>query len=226
MQSICTIEHHAVLYALLARAVLKKGRQGRQYLEAFTEQYGTERGKRMAACAALESVEASALTYPIFKEWRGEPGQMQTGMEENTSRFVTYVSRCQWVESWKKYGLLEFGKPYCRLIDKALYSAYQPEAKLEVCSLLSAGDEQCRFDWGYERDADSARRVKELQERVGIKYVRDFDFHTSDLYRVACQVFGACMGAEGETVCKNALKEFGDIFGEDAKRRVLEAAER
>ena len=225
----CRIEQHAVLYGLLARAATAHGPAGREALISVTVEYGLERGRRMARYAAQEGIVPRGENYSLFKEWRSLPGQMCPGESVGEPSFTTTVTRCEWVESWKKYGLLEFGRTYCQYIDRKLYEGFQESCPtrrtLTVRSTLSAGDPVCRFDWGYARTPALAAWSAENQRELGDRYVRDFDFHTGDLLRVAWRVFQEKLGEEGRTICLTAWEEFGRMFGEECRKAVRAAAE-
>lgn len=221
----CSIEHHAVLYALLARNALAIGDDGKRALKNATIAYGNERGRRMANYAQKEGIIPCGETYPIFKEWRapGEEGNIP-GESGNLPSYTTRVIRCQWTESWKKHGLLEYGRYYCHDIDKSMYQSYQQFHKLTIHGLLSAGDEMCIFDWGYPRTLDMAAQIAEKQGEIGERYVRNFNFHTADLLRTVASVLQEECKERGEHACQRAWEEFQEIFGTEYSKVVEQSA--
>lgn len=63
-ESVCDIEQHAVLYALLEKeAVEQAGEAGRTAMTEATAQYGLERGRRMRAHALEHGDEVNSFTY-------------------------------------------------------------------------------------------------------------------------------------------------------------------
>lgn len=212
----CGIEHHAVLYALLARRALEFGAEGEKALKDATIAYGNRRGRRMAGYARKEGIIPCGETYPIFKEWRSSAEEKNIpGESESLPSYTTRVLRCQWTECWKKYGFLEYGKYYCCDIDKSMYQSYQQSHKLTIHGLLSHGDTACIFDWGYPRTSDIAIRITEKQEEIGERYVNNFNFHTADLlWSVSVTLFEK-FGERGKKACQGAWEEFRDIFGSE-----------
>ena len=65
----CKIEHHAVLFALLAkRAIEECGDQGREAILAGMTAYGNERGMRMAENALAHGDELTTMTNQAYGE--------------------------------------------------------------------------------------------------------------------------------------------------------------
>ena len=65
----CKIEHHAVLFAFLAkRAVEISGNAGREAILSGMTLYGNERGKRMAANALSHGDELTTMTNQAYGE--------------------------------------------------------------------------------------------------------------------------------------------------------------
>lgn len=222
----CQIEHHAVLYGLIAKFAMEYGEDGQRAIEEATRQYGLERGKRMAEHARQEGMACNGETYPIFKEWRApKPEQMVAGTALNWPHYTTTVQRCEWVESWKKHNLLCHGKLYCQHIDENLYEGYQSMHKLSVRSLLSAGDNCCMFDWGYRRSEEAGATIIVQQKEIGEKYIRNFDFHCADLLHKAGVQMELILKDAGAEICLKALKQFIDIFGEAYYLAILSALE-
>jgi len=226
-QKICQIEHHAVLYGLLAKFAMDQGDAGHKAMIAATRKYGLERGKRMARHAKQEGIICCGETYPIFKEWRPSyPGQMLAGTTYNLPHCTTTVKRCEWVESWEKHELLAYGKLYCQYIDENLYNGYQSIHRLSVHSLLSAGDSCCTFDWGYHRPEDADPTIEVQQKEIGEKYIRNFNFHCGDLLHKISMELTAHLADTGVALCLKALKQFIEIYGKGYYRVMLEEIER
>lgn len=224
-QPLCQIEHHAVLYALLARSAVLLGKAGEEAIKKATIEYGLERGRRMASYAEQEGIAPCAETYSIFKEWRPpREGQMIAGQSDETPSYVTRVNRCEWVDSWKKHGILEYGRLYCIHIDRSLYQGYQSERSLTVRSLLSAGDQTCTFDWGFAKSEDTEKSVSRMREQVQDRYVKDFTFHTADLLRIVSRVLVQELGQEGRIACEQAWTQFQELFGAEYSVAILDRA--
>ena len=80
---VCRIEHHAVLFALLAKyAVTICGKRGEEAIQKGMIVYGNERGARMAANALARGDELTTMTSQAYGEWKPDyEGQMEFGQE-------------------------------------------------------------------------------------------------------------------------------------------------
>jgi len=222
---VCEIEHHAVLYGYLARRAIEAGLESRRALAAATYRYGLERGMRMADYAAAEGLPRTMPTYSLFKEWRPQrPGQNIPGESVKRPHFLTSVARCEWAETWKKYGLTPYAKTYCLYVDKALVKGYNPELELDIPANLSFGDDYCEFSWGYDRTPEIDAELKALGEKIGTKYVRDFNFHTAHLYCCIARVLRDQLGEAGAEIARASLREFTETFGEPYREALRDAA--
>ncbi len=220
------IEHHAVLYGLIAREAIQSSITARCTLAKATSIYGAERGHRMAAYAQAENIERTMPAYALFKEWRPpQEGQMVTEEAVRSPQFATTVRRCEWYETWKKYGLLEYGNMYCRYVDKQLVKGFNPELELDIPALLSLGDPCCIFNWGYERTPEIEEELARQQAAVGCKYVRDFLYHTAHLYCAMSRVFAEDLGEEGRGIIDRAMEQFDSLFGMEYRSAIKQSAE-
>ena len=77
----CKIEHHAILFALLAKeAILECGDAGKEAILEGMTTYGNERGARMAANALAHGDELNTMTNQAYGEWKPDyDGQMEFG---------------------------------------------------------------------------------------------------------------------------------------------------
>ncbi|MBR6261515.1 MAG: L-2-amino-thiazoline-4-carboxylic acid hydrolase, partial [Erysipelotrichaceae bacterium] len=116
------IRHHAYLYAVLCRHILEcAGRQeGEKLIEAFTRDYGLRRGRRMKKNAEKGDMS----DFFIVGEWKGQPGENISCLSYEKDETVSVVTKCAWYDTWKEYGLLDYGPYYCRYIDKAICEGY------------------------------------------------------------------------------------------------------
>ena len=77
----CKIEHHAILFALLAKeAILECGDAGKEAILEGMTTYGNERGARMAANALAHGDELNTMTNQAYGEWKPDyDGQLEFG---------------------------------------------------------------------------------------------------------------------------------------------------
>ena len=101
----CKIEHHAILFALLAKhAITLCGDDGAETIQEGMISYGRERGARMAANAQANGDPLNMMTDQAYGEWQPEyEGQMEVGWVRTEPTFQTYIRKCPWCDAWKKH---------------------------------------------------------------------------------------------------------------------------
>ena len=146
-----TIEHHAVMFALLAKHAIEiSGEKGKEAILAGMTRYGNERGRRMALNALERGDKLTVLNSQAYGEWKPDfPGQMEFGVTCGMPVLHTYIARCAWCDAWAKHGLTEYGKYYCCNIDNAWFQGFNPEFTCtQLNPPMSWGGDCCRFSWG------------------------------------------------------------------------------
>ena len=106
-----TIEHHAVMFALLAKHAIEiSGEKGKEAILAGMTRYGNERGRRMALNALERGDKLPLLNSQAYGEWKPDfPGQMEFGVTCGMPVLHTYIAKCAWCDAWAKHGLTEYG---------------------------------------------------------------------------------------------------------------------
>lgn len=214
----CKIEHHAILFAYLARRAIEVcGEEGKEAILAGMTTYGNERGQRMAANALAHGDELNTMTNQAYGEWKPDyDGQMEFGQLRTEPTLQTYISKCAWCDAWKKHGLTEFGKLYCVNVDNAVYQGFRSDF---VCTptttAMSWGGERCEFDWGYPLSAEEVSALAEKKKDLGTSCMKDFNFHTAHLKSTICRTLIQKLGEDGEKAVALALKDYTDTFGQE-----------
>lgn len=210
-----TVEHHAVLYALIAKQIMIfDPDQGEYHVLEATGRYGEERGKRMAQAARKDGCRLTPYAYMVYGELPLVTGASKSSSSMEHGRLLTSVSQCGWLEAWKKYDLTEYGAMYCRVIDESVYRGFNPELELKVSSCLSEGDEACGFDWGTAGSAEEYGECQKIAEKLGTSLKKDFLFHTSRILAVMSEYLREAYGQKADEIVKQAMEEFTRIFGE------------
>ena len=211
-----TVEHHAVLYALIARQImLADPDQGEVHILEATGRYGEERGKRMAQAAKKEGCPLTPLVYMIYGELPAVTGGSRSSFFFENGRCLTSVSGCGWLDAWKKYDLMKYGSYYCRVIDESVYRGFNPDLKLKISSCLSRGDASCGFDWGEAVSEEEFNRYRENAGTLAAGFRKDFLFHTSRILAVMKEYLEEVYGRRGIEIVKRAMEEFSCIFGRE-----------
>lgn len=214
----CRIEHHAVLFALLAKhAVQLCEEKGKEAVLRGMTVYGKERGRRMAWNAVSRGDEINTWTNQAYGEWKPDyAGQMEFGQIRIQPTLQTYISRCAWCDAWKKYGLTEYGKLYCVNVDNAVYQGYQDRYLCtQVTEPMSWGSGRCEFDWGAPLTEEENQKLAARKKELGDSCMKDFNFHTAHLLRTVGQALEEDLKEDGRKAVQLARKEFAEMFGQE-----------
>lgn len=215
---VCRIEHHAVLFALLAKyAVTICGKRGEEAIQKGMIVYGNERGARMAANALARGDELTTMTSQAYGEWKPDyEGQMEFGQLRLEPTFQTYITKCAWCDAWKKHNLLEYGKLYCVNVDKAVYQGFRSDfVCTPMAAALSWGGSRCEFDWGHPISEEEAEELARKKKELGTSCMKDFNYHTSHLKNTIGRTLTEELGEDGKKAVELALEEYADIFGRE-----------
>ncbi|MEG2125826.1 MAG: L-2-amino-thiazoline-4-carboxylic acid hydrolase, partial [Hydrogenoanaerobacterium sp.] len=105
-----TIEHHAIMFALLAKYADKEcAQKGLDAIGAAVSEYGRERGGRMAKRVLKDGLPLNMQNYLVYGEWTSKPGQMDTRIVQKSPVQITNIHLCEWCTSWKKHNLEKYG---------------------------------------------------------------------------------------------------------------------
>ena len=209
-----TIEHHAVLYALLVKhacAVLGE-REGRSVMGRATYAYGVQRGDRMAVHAEAHHDPKDMNSYFIYGEWKGEPGENISSMRYTDSASISTVTKCAWYDAWKKHGLLKEGTLYCHYVDDGLAKGFDGSFALNVEKAIGKGDDCCIFHWNEAADPDYVAKRKEADAG---KWILPFSFHCEELLDSVEMILRIEAKDSCDAIVQAALQEFHEIFPEE-----------
>lgn len=210
----CQIEHHATLFALLAKeAVTRRGEDGQSAVLEGVFRYGQERGRRMAARALQHGDPLTHLSYHAYGEWRPTSETVEAGIRAYGANYMTFTKVCPWCAAWEKHNLLEYGKLYCLPIDTAVYAGFHKDFSARVLSMLSWGGRECLFDW--QQPLEDLSALQQKQQELGDSCIKDFDYHTAHLYNTVSHTLIETLGEDGYAAAKAALETFIELFGQD-----------
>ena len=225
-QTVFTIEHNAVLIALLSKYADQYAMQmGNVAMANAVMEYGEERGSRMMMNAAAHRDRPTFVNSRIYTEWAPEfEGQVESEITEMEPSLQTSVTKCPWNDAWEKHGLSEYAGPYCQFIGGAVMNGFNTEIQAKLVSEpLSEGGDSCDFDWGKPLSAQDLETIKKKKEELGTSCTMGFDFHTAHAYFTMRYILKGFLGEElGGDVCQDAMNDFAKIFGQEYADRILE----
>ncbi|MBR2794558.1 MAG: L-2-amino-thiazoline-4-carboxylic acid hydrolase [Solobacterium sp.] len=205
------ITEHAVLYAVLAKALFQHADNAEHLLKEITEAYGYRRGKRMRANAERLGLGNGISAYFRCGEWRGLPDENRSVLTQGEHRAESLVEVCGWYETWKKYGLLEYGTCYCRWIDRAIVRGFSEQVMRAIPESKGRGDENCRF---VLTETDEAKNPgPDAKETASM--ILPFSFHCRELYCTAEEILRKRISDQAELILSAAEQEYRKITGEE-----------
>jgi hypothetical protein len=221
------IDDHAVLFALLLRQAVLLGEEGEDAAAKGVVLYGKERGLRMAARCAADGRPPTLRNYLNYGEWvddRGWSDFRPAGLQP----FVLEAVKCGWCDSWKKYGLEQYGRVFCRWIDPSLVGGFNPQAEFSMGDTLSGGAERCRFFFHGASFADEEDLKKDTAERTAERHrrVKDFLYHTGHVLSAVRRNFMLELGLlRARQLVEAALDDYAALFGREKTAVLLYESE-
>ncbi|PWM66986.1 MAG: hypothetical protein DBX38_04510 [Eubacteriales Family XIII. Incertae Sedis bacterium] len=205
-------QSHAFIAAMYYNKL--KERFGDTGVAAFThatQQYGLQRGHRMALKALRDGKPLDIFSYREYGELIRTADAPETILEvESTSPDYVYrITACPWHMQFEKMGALEAGAAYCSEIDEALYRGFNPDIGFTAPCNLSK-DCFCRHITPNVF-LDKAPEVRQKNELA-----HTFDYHCAHLYFSYNRVTEAVFGEEGKKINDEVLEAYGREYGAEA----------
>jgi hypothetical protein len=202
---------HAVMFALLAKNILEVfgPGEGDKLLLSAVEQYGSERGSRMAKRCAAHGRPLDMDSYLAFTEWRYAKDFEKTPLFDKPYRAYR-VLRCPWFASWEQADMGEYGKYYCRIVDKGILKGFNPRLTLEMPKYHSkGGDDYCEFHWkDLVIDEGQAARTAAISADIGESCLKDFVYHTAHIYSTLSSCACKADSAKGKETALRTRRDF------------------
>lgn len=203
--------HHALLAALLYREIERVcPADCRRLTERVVTDYGLDRG-RIARENTLKMGDSLDIhNYKAYKSLRTTDDEFVEEVLSYGPDLTTEVRRCCWIDVWRQYGLLEYGKRYCLYCDKAMMRGYNPAVTLEIPALMERdGSPVCRFVWPGVTLCPE--RVAAKKEQLQGRFVMSWGQLTDHLLHCAKQSLNSEEPGLGNVVAARALRAFAEI---------------
>ena len=225
-KTVFTIEHNAVLIALLSKYADQYAlHMGNVAMANAVMEYGEERGARMMMNAAAHKDRPTFVNSRIYTEWVPDfKGQIESEVTATEPALETSVTKCPWNDAWEKHGLSEYAGPYCQFIGESVMSGFNTKIQPKLVSEpLSEDGDSCDFDWGQPLSEQDLETIRKKKAELGTSCTMGFDFHTAHAYSTMGRILKGFLGEElGGDMCQNALTDFANIFGQEYADRILE----
>lgn len=220
-----TAAHHALLFAWLAKAVIRRAghEKGEPVVRQAVQRYGEQRGRRMALRAQANEHALTMANYLAYNEWEAGDGEMEQKLVERTPDLRVMIDKCPWYTAWEENDLIPYGRFYCLDVDKALVQGFNPELKLGVNSTRTNGGKSCdlryynanftvvnMLGWGYKKFVNP-----------GKKAVMPWEYHVGHLFKTMGEVITRKLGKVGHAAVDEAIAEYAKRYGTEAAQKIL-----
>lgn len=213
-------KHHAQIIAAFHTELQAYGRPGLAVFTRGAQQYGEERGRRMALRALRDKRELDFLGYFAYSEWEATPGFYDISMRAEAGTVYEKVTKCPWAFVFADMGKKECGVLYCREIDRAIVRGFNPELCLELLSTQHL-EGCCSFQFKH-KDIDEAllTRADEIKKESGNKNILPMSYHCAHVYSVFSRLISDIYGKEGNAVISRANHAIGECLGTESMKKL------
>jgi len=221
-----TETHHALLFGWIAKAVIEQigEARGEAALRKAVQQYGNERGHRMALRASANREPLTMANYLAYGEWRSTPGNAHdVQVIEKKPDARVQMRKCPWYGAWKENGLVPYGRLYCLEIDKALVQGFNPGLRLDVNATQPDGADCCEFVYHGATFSLPSYLLLAYKKAIypGKSAVMPWEYHLGHLFATLEKVLLAELSEPGNKAVQAGLAEFTRWFGEPAAQAIL-----
>lgn len=227
IENIFSIEHHALLYGILAQKICSMyPKEGKYAILNAIAHYGKERGYRMAERTKLFGEKCTMENFLVFGEWFPEEDKMEQKNIQNSPVYITHVTKCPWNSYWRNANLLKYGKFYCQMIDKSLIQGYNSSLSLDINQTLTNEGNFCKFCWNnINFDPDTQNRIKLKREWLKNSCKRSWEFHTAHLWWTCTRKIQDILKKDLSHIFREILNDFGKMFSQIHVNRILQYKE-
>jgi len=134
------------LFSMVAKHVIKElgPEKGEALLKDAIEEFGLERGKRIAEKVKNENKSLSLKNWLIYSDIDSLENFRPVSSTPNDD-FVVKIKHCTFINAAKEWGLNEYAKIYCKYVDYKILEGYNPDVKLILESRHDTGASRCVF---------------------------------------------------------------------------------
>ncbi len=135
----------AQLFATVAKHVIRRlgPDEGEKLLKGAIEEFGRERGRRIAETVQSRGKPLSLRNWLIYTDISPENFDARPAFPDGD--LEACVGNCTFIEAAGKWGLTEYAKIYCKYADYAILDGYNPEVTLVLKDRHASGKDHCVF---------------------------------------------------------------------------------
>jgi len=212
-----TIEHHAMLFALISREVVTRfGKDGQAAISKAVRAYGKQRGTRMRESARNENRPSDFSSYILYGELDFGKTNNHFQIRQRSPYVEICATRCAYNGTWRQNGLIEYGKLYCEEIDRSIMQGFSPGFHFEVSGTLTNDAPCCRFRYfDAHLNLFTMLTLFWRKLRIGNRFIRSWAYHTAELYNSLADPVTQEFGKPGREAIDAAMSSFVEQYGKD-----------
>ncbi len=137
----------AQLFSSVAKVVIEKlgEKEGEALLKEGIENFGFERGKRIAERVKAQGKENSFKNWLIYSDIDSANFQPIPGLEDDN--FVVKVDNCTFYNAAEEWSLGEYAKIYCKYVDYKILEGYNPDVLMFLKERQVTVEDHCVFKY-------------------------------------------------------------------------------
>jgi len=136
----------AQLFSTVAKYIINKlgWEEGENLLKQAVEEFGLERGKRIAEKVKDENMTLTFKNWLIYTDIDSIKNFRPITSTPNGD-FLVKAKHCTFYNAAEEWGLGEFAKIYCKYVDYKILEGYNPDIKLILEPRQFTGKNRCIF---------------------------------------------------------------------------------
>jgi len=134
----------AQLFGTMAKVVIEKlGKEkGIPIVVETVKAFGKERGSKIAKKVVEQGLPLSFKNFLVYTDLDTSNSHNMVPKIED-GELIIEISRCDFSDAAKQWGVEKYAAHYCRHIDIAILEGYNPDLKIEVPEDLTSGGKMC-----------------------------------------------------------------------------------
>ncbi|NVO12307.1 MAG: L-2-amino-thiazoline-4-carboxylic acid hydrolase [Bacteroidales bacterium] len=216
---------HAQVFMFIGQE-LRKNFDDNQFEEIISElvkKYGMQRGNRMAMRAKANSHELSMLNYMAYSEFVNKTSIMKKKISGVNGHTKVVITKCPWCETWKENNALDFGKYYCKFVDKSLVKGFNSNLNIDINSTLSNQNEACEFIF-HDLNVGIGSYVKLAIKKLfkpGKRALMPWSFHICHLISTTSEILIQQKCSNSDAIINNIIIKIRQEFPESDANEIL-----
>ena len=135
----------AQLFSTMAKHVLQRlgPEEGEKLIRAAVEEFGRERGRRIAENVRAQGKPLSLRNWLIYTDISPENFKARPSFPEGD--LEACVGACTFINGARAWGMVDFARLYCKYVDYAILAGYNPDVTLVLRDRHATGRDECVF---------------------------------------------------------------------------------